>query len=76
MSVKDTGPGIPPEHLPKVFDRYFTTSKGHEGTGLGLYIAKGVVEAHRGRIWVDSTLGEGSVFHFTLPVPPDMAAAS
>ena len=67
VSVSDTGSGISPEALPRIFDRYFTTAKGGEGTGLGLYIAKGVIEAHGGRIWVDSTLGRGSSFHFTLP---------
>jgi signal transduction histidine kinase len=67
VSVSDTGTGIAPEALPRIFDRYFTTAKGHEGTGLGLYIAKGVIAAHGGRIWVDSTLGLGSSFHFTLP---------
>jgi signal transduction histidine kinase len=60
VSVSDTGTGISPDALPRVFDRYFTTAKGHEGTGLGLYIAKGVIEAHGGRIWVHSTLGVGS----------------
>ena len=68
VSVTDTGTGIAPETLPRIFDRYFTTAKGHEGTGLGLYIAKGVIAAHGGRIWVDSTLGVGSSFYFTLPV--------
>lgn len=67
VSVSDSGAGITPEALPRVFDRYFTTGTGHGGTGLGLHIAKGVVAAHGGRIWVDSTLGVGSTFHFTLP---------
>ena len=67
VSVSDTGTGIAPEALPRIFDRYFTTAKGHEGTGFGLYIAKGVIAAHGGRIRVDSTLGLGSSFHFTLP---------
>ena len=67
VSVVDPGPGIAPEALPRIFERYFTTATGHEGTGLGLYIAKGVVEAHGGRIWGESTLGEGTAFHFALP---------
>lgn|GEM_PF-529540 len=67
VSVSDTGIGIAPDALPRIFDRYFTTAKGHEGTGLGLYIARGVILAHGGKIWVDSTLGVGSSFHFTLP---------
>ena len=67
VSVSDTGTGIAPDAIPRIFDRYFTTAKGHEGTGLGLYIAKGIITAHGGRIWVDSTIGVGSSFHFTLP---------
>lgn len=67
VSVTDSGIGIAPDVLPRVFDRYFTTAKGHEGTGLGLYIAKGIIVKHGGRIWVESTPGAGSSFHFTLP---------
>lgn len=69
FAVHDSGSGIPPENLPCVFDRYW---QGHcadrRGAGLGLAIAKGIVEAHGGRIWVESILGEGSTFFFTLPV--------
>jgi two-component system sensor histidine kinase/response regulator len=69
ISVRDNGPGIPPEHLEKVFDRYW---QGHEarrmGTGLGLAIAKSIVESHRGKIWVESEPGKGSCFHFTIPL--------
>ena len=68
MSVSDTGPGIPEAQLARVFDRYWRGS-GH-GAGLGLFIAKGIVEAHGGRIWVESTPGAGSAFHFTLPLAP------
>ena len=70
--VCDTGPGIPPEHLPHVFDRYWQAkSTAKLGTGLGLSIAKGIVEAHGGRIWVESEPGCGASFIFTLPsVPP------
>ncbi|MCX5747661.1 MAG: ATP-binding protein [Proteobacteria bacterium] len=67
VTVTDEGVGIAPEALPRVFDRYFTTARGNQGTGLGLFIARGVVEAHGGRIWVESTPGQGSTFHFTLP---------
>ena len=69
VAVADSGPGIPAETLPRIFDRYFTTARGHEGSGLGLYIAKGLVEAHGGRLWVDSLLGRGSTFYFALPRP-------
>jgi signal transduction histidine kinase len=75
--IQDTGPGIPPENIPHVFDRYWQArSTAKLGTGLGLSIAKGIVEAHGGRIWVDSELGKGACFAFTLPVAgtgPDLA---
>jgi signal transduction histidine kinase/DNA-binding response OmpR family regulator len=71
FAVCDTGPGIPPEHLPHVFDRYWQAkSTAKLGTGLGLSIAKGIVEAHGGRIWVESKPGEGASFIFTLPAAP------
>jgi signal transduction histidine kinase len=66
--VSDTGPGIPPEHVPHVFDRYWQAkSTAKLGTGLGLSIAKGIVEAHSGKIWVESEPGKGASFNFTLP---------
>jgi signal transduction histidine kinase len=69
VSVADTGPGIPPEHLEKIFDRYWRVpGTMYKGTGLGLSIAKGIVEAHGGTIWAESQLGKGSCFFFTLPV--------
>jgi light-regulated signal transduction histidine kinase (bacteriophytochrome) len=68
FTVADTGPGIPAEQLPHLFDRYWQARRaGHSGTGLGLYIAKGIVEAHGGRIWVESPPGSGARFQFTLP---------
>jgi PAS domain S-box-containing protein len=70
ISVVDTGDGIAPEVLPRVFDRYFTTGSGQDGSGLGLHIVKGIVEAHGGRIWAASDPGKGSNFSFTLPQPP------
>lgn len=66
--VADTGPGIPAEHLSHVFDRYWQAkSTAKLGTGLGLSIAKGIVEAHGGRIWVESPPNSGAQFNFTLP---------
>lgn len=66
--VRDSGRGIPPEHLPHVFDRFWQANKTERrGAGLGLAIVKHIVEAHRGRIWVESVPGEGSTFYFTLP---------
>jgi signal transduction histidine kinase len=82
FSVSDTGMGIQPEHLPRVFDRYWQARHVRRaGAGLGLAIAKGIVEAHGGRIWAESAVGKGSTFHFTLPAfhapgPGDDAAAS
>jgi signal transduction histidine kinase len=68
VSVTDTGPGIPPEHLSKVFDRFWQAqAAGYTGSGLGLSIAKGIVEAHGGRIWAESEVGQGSSFRFSLP---------
>jgi signal transduction histidine kinase len=66
VAVTDDGPGIPPEDLSHVFDRYWK-SHSRGGTGLGLAIARGIVEAHGGRIGVESRLGHGSTFTFTLP---------
>jgi len=69
VCVSDKGRGIPREHLSKVFDRYWQAEDTkHAGMGLGLSIAKGIVEAHGGKIWVDSELGKGSSFSFTLPL--------
>jgi PAS domain S-box-containing protein len=70
VAVSDTGAGIPVEHLPHIFDRYWHVRRTARtaGTGLGLTIAKGIVEAHGGRIWVESTVGAGSTFRFTVPL--------
>jgi signal transduction histidine kinase len=66
--VADTGSGIAPENLPRVFDRFWqATSTKRQGAGLGLPIAKGIVEAHGGRIWVESTPSRGTTFSFTIP---------
>lgn len=69
FDVADTGPGIPPGDLSRVFDRYWQAKKtANLGSGLGLTIAKGIVEAHGGRIDVSSVQGEGTVFSFTIPL--------
>ena len=71
ISVEDTGVGIPAAHLPHVFDRFWQADRASRaGAGLGLAICKGIVDAHGGRIWVESTPGSGATFHFTLPVAP------
>jgi PAS domain S-box-containing protein len=71
VSVSDEGPGIAAPDLPHVFDRFYRAdselTKRVKGTGLGLFLAKAVVEAHGGRIWVESTAGQGTTFFFTLP---------
>jgi signal transduction histidine kinase len=66
--VSDTGKGITPEHLPHLFERYWQPKGAREGAGLGLPIAKGIIEAHGGYILVESEPGRGSTFSFTLPV--------
>ncbi len=67
VQVEDTGPGIPAEYIPFLFDAFYRANGEQRGSGLGLAIAKTIVEAHGGKIWVDSTLGKGSTFSFTLP---------
>jgi signal transduction histidine kinase len=75
VSVSDTGAGIAPEKIESIFQRFSQiNSQDRRGIGLGLYIAKMMVEEHPGRIWVESKLGEGSTFHFTLPVRSGAAA--
>ncbi len=71
VSVTDTGVGIPADQLDKVFDRFYqvdgSATRRFGGAGLGLAIARRIVGAHGGRIWVESAAGQGSVFRFTLP---------
>jgi signal transduction histidine kinase len=72
VAVKDTGPGIPQDDQARIFEEFqqaeATNGERPEGTGLGLALSKSLVELHGGRIWVDSELGHGSTFTFTLPV--------
>ncbi len=70
FTVQDSGPGIPTEHLPHLFDRFWHARVDTltHGSGLGLAIARGIVSAHGGRIWVDATPATGSAFRFTLPI--------
>ena len=72
IDVVDTGPGIPADEVPRLFDRFFRASTAADvpGTGLGLAIAKVIVEAHGGSIGVESELGVGSTFRFVLPLAP------
>ena len=72
VSVTDTGPGIPADALPRLFDKFYqvdgSPTRAHGGTGLGLAIARSLVEAHGGHLVVESAVGEGATFSFTLPV--------
>jgi len=70
VSVTDNGPGIPAQDTAQIFERFSQLKKNdRRGLGLGLYIAKWIVEAHHGRIWVTSEVGRGSTFTFTIPIP-------
>jgi chemotaxis family two-component system sensor kinase Cph1 len=70
VTITDTGPGIPPEDLAQIFDRYRRSrASAGGGTGLGLYIARGIVTAHGGRMWAESS-PHGATFAFTLPLEP------
>ena len=66
ISVKDMGPGIDPEISPKLFTKF--ASKSDMGTGLGLFISKGIVEAHGGKIWAENNPYRGAKFSFSLPI--------
>jgi PAS domain S-box-containing protein len=74
--VSDTGSGIAPEALPRVFDRFWQARQDRRGAGLGLSIVKGIVEAHGGKVWAESRLGSGSTFFFTVPVARSAGAHS
>ncbi len=67
LSVQDTGPGIAPEHLARLFTPFFTTKPAGKGTGLGLAVVQSVVARHQGTVWVESRLGAGATFHVLLP---------
>ena len=74
VSVQDDGPGIPPEALSRVFERFYRVDKARSrdqgGTGLGLAIVKHIVQAHGGEVWVESEVGKGATFFFTVPAEP------
>ncbi len=72
IDVRDTGKGIPPEHLDRLFDPFFSTKKEGEGTGLGLSVSYNIINKHNGRIEVESTQGEGTCFSIFLPMEKDV----
>lgn len=75
VSVKDSGPGLSPEQIPHIFDRYWQArQQSRQGTGLGLSIVKSIVESHQGKIWVESQQGRGSSFVFSLPSQKSFAS--
>lgn len=80
IAITDEGIGIPPADLPRIFERFYRVEKGrskeYEGTGLGLAIVKHIIQAHQGKVWAESELGKGSVFHFTLPLRGVITAAN
>jgi signal transduction histidine kinase len=72
--ISDTGTGIAPHKLDKIFDPYYTTKPGGEGTGLGLSVVHGIIQSHRGEIMVNSVVGQGTTFAIYLPLSPHKAA--
>lgn len=73
--VEDTGIGIAPENIKRLFEKYYRAENARQlrttGTGLGLYLTKAIIERHGGKVWVESVLGKGSTFHLTLPLSRD-----
>jgi signal transduction histidine kinase len=65
VAVRDSGPGIDPEHLDRVFEAFYTTKSS--GTGMGLSICRSIIDAHEGRLWAEANEPRGAVFKFTLP---------
>lgn len=81
LTIRDSGTGIPPEVLPKIFDRYFTTKTGPDasgkgGTGVGLAMCREIIEAHQGKIRVESTVGVGTAFTLKLPIAKETAPSA
>jgi signal transduction histidine kinase len=81
LTVRDTGRGIPVEQLPRIFEPFFSTKEGPDesgkgGTGLGLSACRQIIEAHRGRVRVESTVGRGTAFTIRLPVATPAVDAS
>jgi signal transduction histidine kinase len=75
VTVEDTGAGIPQEHIPRLFDPFFTTKERGKGTGLGIAVSYGIVQAHAGSIEVESIAGKGSKFTIVLPLNASTAGS-
>ena len=76
VQVADTGVGIPADLVTKIFDPYEQAHQGRGGSGVGLTVVRGLVEAHGGRVWVESEEGRGSRFTFTLPIAAPVARSA
>jgi hypothetical protein len=74
VAVRDSGPGIDPDHLERVFDAFYTTKSN--GMGMGLSICRSIIDAHGGRLWAEPNEPRGAVFQFTLPIAEDEAMNS
>jgi signal transduction histidine kinase len=72
VAVRDSGPGLAPEALDRLFDAFYTTKPS--GLGLGLSICRSIIDAHGGRLWATPNSPRGAVFQFTVPTHPDIAA--
>jgi signal transduction histidine kinase len=72
VAVQDSGPGLKPESLDRLFDPFYTTKPG--GMGMGLSICRSIVEAHGGRVWAMANVPQGAIFQFTLPRQPEIAS--
>ena len=68
VAVRDSGPGIDPSHLERVFDAFYTTKSS--GMGMGLSICRSIIDAHGGRLWAEANEPRGAIFQFTLPAVP------
>ena len=74
LSVQDTGVGIDPSHMDKLFEAFFTTKSA--GMGMGLSVSRSIIESHHGRLWATPNDGPGATFSFSLPCKPDGASES